>query len=323
MTPLYFCMTMDCERILAESPPGGPPDWDFSRKAIEGFHAILSQEGQKATFFIVPETAAKHAPLWLSMDPEAFELGLHLHPQSFGDLRHGEYLGAYPAAEQRALLEQAAAVWRDALGRSPLTFRPGNLSASDATYGILAALGFTHGSVSAPERRAPAFRAVWQGADPYVHRAHAGFRLIPGDLEFVEIPVTEDVSRSWGTEPGFSGSARTRVEWGNAGFSAPVELRVEWGDADFHRTTVQNVLHRAVADAPPLITLVSLTHNHQDYFSPNSPRVSALRGIVRAARETADELGLTLIPATLEQIREAFLAVEGGPTAGPGAGETP
>ena len=73
MEKLYFCATMDCERIRAESPPGGPPDWGFSQRSIEGFRQVLESEGVHATFFIVPETAARHRDLWLGLDPDAFE----------------------------------------------------------------------------------------------------------------------------------------------------------------------------------------------------------------------------------------------------------
>lgn len=298
MRPLYFCLTVDCERIKAESPPGGPPDWEFAEKTIRGFHRLLQSEGQRCTFFIVPETAGRHRETWPEIESDAFELGLHLHPQSLGDLRHQEYLGAYAEGEQRKIIEYAVEVWSKALGRRPRAFRPGNFSANDCTFKILTELGFTHGSVSAPERNRPDFRAVWAGAEQHVHRAHGAFRLIPGDLDFVEVPMTEDVSR-----------------WKSS--SLPYELRVEWGDANEHRVTIENALAEMLAAAPRVLSIISLTHNSIDYFSEDSPWAPALRGIIRGVREAAAANDLELIPATIGQIREAFLKNECSDGEGP------
>lgn len=295
MDKLFFCLTMDCERIAAESPPGGPADWDASERSILGFADILRGEGMHATFFIVPETAEKHAEHWLRLEGEAFELGLHLHPQSLGDGSWQEYLGAYPVDDQRRLLDIGIEIWQMALGRRPLAFRPGNFSASDATYALLTELGFTHGSVSVPGRCAPNFRAVWSGAHPYVHRAHAAFRLIAGSLPFVEIPVTEDL---------------TRVKVESAEMHLPFELRVEFGDPDAHGLTIGNALAAMQETGPPLYVLVGMTHNHIDYSTADSPHVQALLGMIGHVRRVADENGVDLVPASLERIRTEFLGGE-------------
>ena len=292
MTNLLFCMTMDCERIKPESPPGGPPDWGFSRRAIEGFRSVLAEEGVRGTFFIVPENAARHVNVWQGMDPEAFELGLHLHPQSLGDRSHDEYLGAYSADAQCNLIQAASDAWTQALGRRPLAFRPGNFSANDATFGVLSELGFTHGSVSSPGRCMPGFRAVWSGADPYVHRSHPYFRLIGGGLEFVEAPVAEDL---------------TRFRLADPQRALPHELRVEWGDAASHGLTIRNCLSAMLDARPPVLAIVGLTHNHEDYFSRDSCHVASLRAIIRHARQAAADHGLEFTPATIGQIRQALL----------------
>jgi len=295
MEALYFCLTMDCERILAESPPGGPPDWEFSRRSIEGFRDILSSESQRATFFIVPETASKHADLWHQMAPEECELGLHVHPQSLGDHRWTEYLGSYSAEIQMGIIEEAMDAWSDALGTSPHAFRPGNFSASDATFRVLCDLEFTHGSVSAPGRCLPEFAAVWTGAPPFVHRAHPWFRMIEGKSDFLEAPTTEDQTR-------YKKNSPERV--------LPHELRVEWGDPDVHSRTLRNAVQQMLTTGREPFALIAITHNHIDYFNPDSSGTRNLRAMIRIAREAAREQDLELLPATIGQIRDAFLEME-------------
>jgi hypothetical protein len=293
---MLFCVTMDAERIRAESPPGGPPDWDFSERAIAGFSRTIEAEDACGTFFIVPETAHRHRDLWLGLDPARFELGLHLHPQSLGDGRWSEYLGAYRAAEQRRLIETAAASWEQALGRRPRAFRPGNYSANDDTFRLLAEARFTHGSVSAPGRVAPDFRAVWAGALPWPHRAHAHFRLIAGDLDFMEAPVAQDPAEM--REP-------TPLRF------FPRELRVEWGDAEVHGRTIRRTLRRMLDGGAAVLAVVAMTHNTEDYFTEGSPRLDALRGLIRHARLAAEEHALEFTAATIEDVRAALLSDEG------------
>ncbi len=201
--------TMDCERIEKFSPMGGPKTWEFSERAIEGFSEILSAKGLLATFFIVPETAHQHRDLFLDLEKKGFELGMHLHPQSFDDLRYEDYVGGYSLEKQIEILREAINVWAEALGKIPKSFRPGSLSANDSTFKALYTVGFRQGSVSAPEREAPEARAVWRGAYPYAHHVHPDFRLVPGKLDVYEVPFTDDWDR------------------GIAGGKSSIELRIE------------------------------------------------------------------------------------------------
>jgi len=284
---LYVCFTMDCERIRRFSPPGGPQTWEISERAIEGFSEVLLSHGLVGTFFIVPETAHRHRDLFLELEERGFELGMHFHPQSFGDLRYGEYLGAYSYEEQVEILSQAADVWAEALGRRPRTFRPGNFSANDSTFRALYDLGFRQGSVSAPERVMPKYRAVWAGAYPYAHHVHPHFRLIPGDLDFFEVPVTED---------------RERRTW--EGKSA-MELRVEMAGVEDHRRTIDRCVADMVENQVPVKTIVAVTHNFIDYEDPEEPRRRVLEEMAEYVQKAALRFGLKLRPATIEQIHRA------------------
>jgi len=289
---LYVVFTMDCERIRAFSPPGGPETWELSERAIRGFSQVLLTHGLIGTFFIVPETAHRHRELFLELEKEGFELGMHLHPQSFGDLRYKEYLGAYSFEEQVDLLSQAVEVWAEAFGRRPGSFRPGNFSANDVTFRALYEVGFRQGSVSAPERIMPEYKAVWAGTYPYAHHVHPNFRLIPGNLDFYEVPVTEDWDR------------RT---W--SGKSA-MELRVEMAGIEDHKQTIDKRIVDMIERQIPVKTIVAVTHNFFDYEDPDDPKRKILKEMVAHVREASERFGLRLCPTTIEQLHQ--LADGGG-----------
>jgi len=286
MDTLHVIFTMDCERILAKSPPGGPESWEESRNSILGFSRVLLERELRATLFIVPETAQQHRHLFLELEQKGFELGMHFHPHSFGDLRYTEYLGGYDTEQQRDLLSQGMELWTEALGREPTTFRPGNFSANDATFSVLAELGFRQGSVSAPGRVMPNFRAVWAGAHPHPHHVHPEFKLVEGDLDFFEVPVSEDLSR--------------RMWKGRCA----AELRVESARPEEHRLTIDNCLSAMVADDPPVKALVPMTHNMFGYEDPNGQHTQSLTEIADYLRGAAERNSLSMAPTTIGKLHE-------------------
>lgn len=118
---------------------------------------LLARHRLKATFFVDPMPALVYgiAPIRavVSMILDAGqEVQLHLHPNwldaSQEDrARHAEFnLSAFPAMEQRALLEQARALLTEAGAPRPIAFRGGNYAADDDTLRQLAALGFRYDS---------------------------------------------------------------------------------------------------------------------------------------------------------------------------------
>lgn len=275
---------MDCERIKKLSPPGGPETWKLSENAIEGFSEVLSAKNLLATFFIVPETANQHRDLFLGLEKKGFELGMHLHPQSFGDLRYKDYLGGYSLEKQIEILRQALGVWKKGLGKIPESFRSGNLSANDSTFKALYTVGFRQGSMSGPEREMPKYKAVWKGAYPYAHHAHPDFRLIPGDLDFYEVPITEDWDvRTW------------------QGKSA-MELRIEMGSAEDHFSTIEKRISDMVKKKILVKTLVAITHNYFNYKDKAEPRRKVLESIADYLWQITDKLGFQLCPITLNRL---------------------
>ena len=281
---LYLTFTMDCERVAERSPTGGPVSWAQSERAIRGFADELCRHGLVATLFITPETAAAHTPLFFELEREGFELGMHLHPQSFRDNAYQEHLGGYAYEQQVEILSQAQADWAAALGRECTTFRPGHFSANDSTFQALYDSGFRQGSVSPPDRQAPRLRSVWKGTDPDAHHTHPAFRLIAGDLDFYEVPMTVDASR--------------RVWEGESA----LEFRIEWGSAEELLSVAARRVDDLVAREVSVKTLVSITHNMFEYEDRSDACRQALIGVATGIRQVVERAGLQLVPATLEQI---------------------
>jgi hypothetical protein len=283
---LYVAFTMDCERIAAESPPGGPESWALSERAIRGYCERLLDRGYRPTLFLVPECAARHADLLARLAGRGVELGLHVHPQSLGDHRYGRYLGEYSADEQREIVAQAADLLARATGLRPVSFRPGNFSASDDTYPLLYDLGFRQGSVSDPGRALPQFAALWEEACPDPHHVDPADRLRAGALPFLEVPLTTDPERR-------------RPE------GMPYELRLESGSFEsWQRPVLERCLARQGRERVAFRALCALTHNCYAYDRRDDPRTETLEGML----DYLDDLARRedLVPVTLAEAHERF-----------------
>ena len=290
---VYVLFTMDAESArpdvtahAAAMSGSGPADYVESERSIRGYIETAAAAGFPVTLFAHPEVAAAHAELLLALEGDGVCLGLHLHPYKFADGRHRLDLGAYPAAEQKAILEAAASVWERAIGRRPLYFRGGYFSANDSTFAVLEALGFRGGSLSNPGRVLPSHCSVWKGSDPYPHRAHRGFRELAGDGDFVEVPVSVAFGR-----PVARGHA------GEAGFEWPYIPHTYDHDA-----VVRDILERYRAESPPFPCIVTDTHNDQDYADSGHPARRNMARIVEAIRGHGEALGLRPVGVTLDAL---------------------
>jgi peptidoglycan/xylan/chitin deacetylase (PgdA/CDA1 family) len=276
---------MDVEALDEFSHEGGPPDWDFSERALRGFTEALQGRGLVATLFVTPRAAEAHAALLTELAAAGHELGLHVHPQDEG---RPEYLGALTGEEQERLLEATADRFAAALGYRPGSFRPGNFSANDYTFPALVAQGFDRGSVSTPGRNFTRVRANWVDAEPYPHYVHAANRLLAGDLPFFEVPVTSDP---------------TSMIWGGL---QPVDLRIELSDARAHGFTLRKVVDWQIERKVRCLTLVPITHNVFDYSSETDFRRQVLLGVIDEIHRCADTRDLTVTPATLAGLKAAY-----------------
>jgi len=276
---------MDCERIAAESPPGGPASWELSERAILGYCERLLERGFRPTLFLTPECGAQHVSMLQDLAAQGVELGLHVHPQSLGDHRYSRYLGEYAAAQQRQILEQACDTMAEALGQRPRSFRPGNFSASNTTYRVLYDLGFRQGSVSDPGRSCPHYAALWEGAPRDPHYVDQADRLIVGELPFLEVPVTTDPD---GVRPN----------------GIPYELRLESGSfGTWHRPIVERTLSRLERERVAFRALCLFTHNSFSYDRDDDPHtVTLCETLDYLARDTE------VVPVTLQGAHGVFVA---------------
>ncbi|HID95421.1 MAG TPA: hypothetical protein EYP53_05110 [Candidatus Latescibacteria bacterium] len=288
---LYVSFTMDCERIARLSPPGGPEDWNISERAIKGFAETLFENNLIGTFFIVPETAERHRELFLELEKRGFELGMHYHAQAFLDGRYKRYLGEYSYEEQYEQLKAAREHWEKALERNVESFRTGNCSASDDTFRVLKKLGFRQGGTYIPDRNIPKFAAVWVGAYPYPHHTHPSNRLIPGAMEYFEVPITVDPEgrRTWRGEDTF----HLRIE----------QVRKEVSPQD-HLDLIDRMIIDQVEKGISIKTIVPVTHNCFDYSDRENLLRRHLDRLAKYFREVAGRLGLKLVPATIKQIHQ-------------------
>ena len=286
MGALHVAFTMDCERIRAESPPGGPKSWALSERAIRGYCEILLRHGYPPTLFLTPECSQRHADLLGRLAERGVELALHTHPQSLADHRYQGYLGEYSAEMQNEIITLGAEMWARALGRRPVSFRPGNFAANDETFGVLYGLGFRQGSVSDPGRYAPQYAAIWADAYPDAHHVDPDNRLRPGQLPFLEVPLTTDPTRRQAN-----------------GF--PYELRLESGPfQSWQQPILEAALARMEEQAAPFRALCILTHNTFAYDREDDPRSQTLREMLAYLASLAEEI----CPVTLQDAHARFCA---------------
>lgn len=285
---LYVCFTMDVERISSESPTGGPPTWEIGEACIQTYCDIVGANGYPATLFIVPDTAEKQSSLFLKLARDGHECGMHFHAQSWQnnylDPDAHDYLGGYTAEEQYTLLSKALEQSSNALGFKPQCFRPGNVSANDDTFSVLNSLGFTCGSVSQPGRLAPKLKAVWTGAARDVHHTHKAFRLIHGELPFIEVPLAVDSTRT--------------DHWTKVG-----DLRFEVRDAPDIMRGIEDTLAWQIKNNSIVKHVCLFTHN-----TPET-RLPSIKGVLESLPEIAGKFGLTPCGCTLSSLRENFSAL--------------
>ncbi|MCK5804426.1 MAG: hypothetical protein KAI66_16430 [Lentisphaeria bacterium] len=191
------------------------------------------------------------------------------------------------------------------MGFRPTLFRPGCFSASDATYGIQAELGFAGGGVSIPGRIWPERFCVWSRAYPYAHFAHEAFRQIEGELPFVDIPLSVDL-----TGP---------LRYNPVGFQhypdlCPGGVYAEEEEVEYDRCELlHNILRRMAADDPPVKTLVVDVHNDRDFSDEGSQAAGHLQVLLERLKPECDELGWELVPSTYAKVVGDFEEMHAAP----------
>lgn len=290
---IYIVVTMDCERpnVETHASASGPPDYATSEIWTRAYAATAAEHGWPVTFFIHPEAAINQAKLFLDLERQGHCLALHLHPWRFGNGRYPAECGGLTEAQLRAALSEAAALWEHALGRRPVYFRPGAMSANDSFYPVLAELGFRGTGASMPGRMYPQVYANWWGAEPDPHRAHRLFRQVSGDLDLVEMPSSVDVSS---------------VIFKN-GCWYHWDLRPDFPEAGYERIA-RNIVRQVVARAPAVPCINQVTHNDHDFTNPADRTCRHYRRSLKAIAAAIAEAGLEPVGATLADICDLAFA---------------
>ena len=286
---------MDCENLNKKSGLGGPLTWDESEKAILGFIKILEEIDFKATLFLCPEAARAHSDIISVIRKGGHELAMHFHPDSFreGKAKGKVQLGRYVGKKQYKMLSEGKKVWEEALGFSPLGFRPGCCSANDETFSILKKLGFHHGSVSSPGRKEASIGSIWEPSVLNVHFADPALRSVEGngELDFVEVPITVDWEKRY----------PHRFGW-----SIPQELFIERGDLNTHIHTIKKNIERMKEEKPPILYLCVATHNVFNYADKNNEKRQILVGLIEKLGQLKRDYQIKIKGATIKEIAGAF-----------------
>lgn len=287
-TDIHICWTIDCEATQK-----AVNDVELGMQAIRGFTTVIAEADLWATLFVLPADATAYPALLRDLDHDRFELALHYHPHEEG---YDDFCAAYAAEAQRKMYGDAINRFTDAVDMPPKAFRTGSCSANDATFPVTAELGFDCCSHSMPGRNMTELRSNWAGAPQHVHYAHPANRLLEGELDLVEVPVTTDPdSMLW------------------SGKHAQ-DLRVELFDAKNHRYMIDKVLAREKTRPQPVKAIVALTHNTFEYDDPADFRRQTLVQMISDFADLADKHDVNLIPATISQIAVAYRVAVPMPT---------
>lgn len=281
-TDFYVSVRADCEATAhAVKDPA------LGERALRGLLEVLQREELPGTFYVIPTDLEACTALYREAAARGCEIGLHVHP---ADLGFEEFLGVLGPEDQRTVLTQARDHFEKAIGGPPKSICIGYNSANDYTYPLLVELGFTHGKASCPTRILPECASVWAGAPLDAHYAHPYNRLLPGWLDFVELPNTIDPeSRMWGGKH-------------------PQDLRVELVDAKNHWYTIAKAVDRQLRDQPAVKYLEISTHNIFDFSDPANFRRETLDKTIAHIKRILADKGCRLIPATAAAIADAFRA---------------
>jgi len=276
----YLLISVDCEATQHSIR-----DPQLGQRAVNGVLEILAAEDLLATFFVIPTDLEADPKLYKQALEDSHEVGLHLHP---ADLGYEEFLGIYGREDQKKIISEASDRFAQVIGYAPKSIRTGYFSANDSTFQVLKELGFTHGGMSCPTRILPECAAVWAGAPLDIHYAHRHNRLMAGDLDFVEIPVTIDPdSRIWGGKQ-------------------PLDLRVEQVGAKDHWYTISKAVERQRTQNTVVPHMSIYTHNIFDYSDERDFRRETLCKMIKGAKDIVAGKDSKVLKATHADAAAAY-----------------
>jgi len=282
MTDLEFRLIV---RADCEATGHAIGDAALGERATRGLAEIVTAADLLMTFLVIPTDLEASPDLYREMEGAGHEVGLHVHPADQG---YEEFLGVYGPDEQRRILGEAADRFAQVMGRAPESVCVGYGSANDHTYPAFVELGFKHGHIAIPTRVLPECASVWAGAPLDAHYPHPYNRVLPGWLDFVEIPQTLDPeSRMWGGKH-------------------PQDLRVELVDAKNHWYTMAKAVDRHLRDDVPVKYLHICTHNIFDFSDPANFRRETLEKMIGQAKSIVGSKGGAIRAATMATLAAEY-----------------
>ncbi len=299
---VLILFTMDVEPpARADGRTSGPATAEQGSRRVREYADALAEFGYVPTYFVHPELGESQADLLLELQRRGAGLGLHLHTAKCALSPRPCELGGLTRSEQITVLAAGRDLFDRYFGFRPRIFRPGCFSASDCTYGVLHELGFVGGSISIPGRVWPERCCVWAGAEPHPHFANDRFRQLPGELPFVDIPLSVD--RIAGL--------RTHA----LGFQHYADLRpggVYSEDEDSgrdHAVLLRHMAQQLAEEQPGLKTIVIDVHNDRDFIDLQTTSGRQLQILLTGLEPILAEFGLRAVSATIEQAIDMFRQV--------------
>jgi hypothetical protein len=296
-TGLFFCYFMDCQ---TPKKPGGSPTqtWEIAEKAVRGLAELFAERGltRALGFCSEPEVAIKQSAMFRELAAAGFWQALHFQVRGYRprgasqDYDWNRPLGAYDYDEQKAVIAIAKDEWEQALGMKAEDFGACCASANDYTFPILAGLGVRQSYCSVPGRHIPAAYQNWWGAFPHSHHVSRRSRLVCGDLELYEIPITCSLKPVPGPQPGTWRVPDFRAE-SEMGFDQILEMA---------EASLQDMLLRG----HPILYIHPPTHNTWDVGDRTGRRRKTVEATIDVAYALAAKHGLSLMPASLRDMHE-------------------
>jgi len=293
---VYLVVTFDCRTAGTEPASESPATDAAARQSFRAFCELAQTLSLKPTVFSTAKFARAGASELLEAEQRGCELGVLCQPQAEG---YTNYLGGYGYDQQREVIGIARDNWEKATGRKSACFRPGQFSANDFTFSLAVFEGFTHGSCSIPQRIHVQYKSVWVDAVSGAHHTDPLERSGKGTLEFLEVPVTSDFTRS---------------NWMGSEFYTPsyLDINGETPENQFP-TLIRQHLGLFEEDPPDLPTLVVYGSNSAD-FRRKEPG-DRLKSILEWAHKLVEgEKGMELVRASIGDVHEAADATYPGAT---------
>ena len=296
---LFLNYSIDCE-LPPDGRFGGPETWDAAEASTRGFIEVMDEFGMAAgaTLFVYPDVAMKQRALFAAMSDAGVETALHLHTMRYSRMKKPAWLGSLSREDQREALRMAKADLEDVTGRPCLGFRACYASANHHIHAVCQELGFAWTSTSASGRYDEATHSRWAGGWPFPYHPSRLNKLVPGDLDIYEMPITRGIHARFQDNPDRPFDLRAET---------PSELAGPQGEI-FRRIIEENLVEVARRDQP-VRAIVGASHNTNPYADRESPQYKNLARVCDLVVELGEAQGYDVEPASFLAIKEEGVRV--------------